>query len=263
MRVILQCSRPLGAILRLFPIAAHLHKQKHEVFLECPESAASILRLVDYLKWWDAKGLRTEADLRIRAELWPMQIFPRMLQAYRTENPPRRHLDFLGALHPEELKGMKREVVLSHVPEIGPILKKYGLPSVFDLACPAPSIEPNAPVDFGIFESWLCDTLRLQGPCYYLAGEGWRPNRLHVCVSDLSELAALIRHARTFSSVTAGPAVLASARVGSEPLREEWNFVVPTAPRDRFQDDISSKGQVRWEVNAGAPVPSIIPLKKG
>lgn len=258
MRYLLECNRPLGGILRLFPFAQHLARAKHEVFIRCPEEYRSLFGLIDYAHWIAPAAVPTGGPVREIS----MQIFPGLLQRYRTENPPRRYADFLAALEPELFRGVRREIILTSVPPIGPILAKYGLPAQFDLVCPAPSIEPNAPIDFGTFESWLCDGLRLPGPCYYLAGQGWRPNRLHVCVHDLAELAALIRHARNFASVTAGPALLAAARLGAEPLRESWHYVVPTAPRDRFQDDILAKGQVRWEVNAGAPVPSIIPLRK-
>jgi hypothetical protein len=94
-----------------------------------------------------------------------------------------------------------------------------------------------------------------------LAGQGWRPNRLHVCVDDLSELAALIAGAKIFASVSAGPAVIASGLIDGRPLRGQWDYVAPLNPRERFQDDIQGKNQVRWEMSLAGSAPLIIPLR--
>lgn len=262
MRIRLIARRPLGAIVRAFPFAAHLAKAGHEVFIECPKEASGLLKLVDYAQWHDPASAWAPAPGG-EPDTFVMQILGPDLHRYRSENPPKRWSEFLEAQAPKLFKGMKREIVFTHLPELAPVLAKYGLPAQFDLACPVPSIETGTPVHFGVFESWLGSTLKMEpGKCFLLAGQGWRPNRNFVCVQDLAELATLIRAARTFATVNAMPAAIASARFNGKPLRESWHHVSQVSPRERYQDDILTKEQTRWEVNYSGSVPQIALQRK-
>ena len=261
---VIRCMRKLGGILRAFPFAAHLAKMGRQVFIECADGAKSVLSLASYVAWKDpALGFSTEDQTAILPELFDLQIFPGRVHAYRTHNPPMRYAEFLESLYPQVFKGMRRDVVFDRLPAIRPILEKYRLPADYDLACPIGSIESESPIFFGLFEDWLANRLKLRtGKCYYLAGQGWRPNRLHVCVTDLAEIAALVRHAMNFATINAAPAVMASALFEGERLRKSWHHVSPIPPRERYQDDILAKEQTRWEVNLGALCPYISQQKK-
>lgn len=183
--------------------------------------------------------------------VYPLAIWPNRAHEYRTENPPRRWLDFVTAPFGDDFKGAKREVIFTKIPALEEVRAKYRLPPVFSVACAAGFPQSvTHPVPFDLFEIWLFSTARKNVPVYYLVPPEWRPNRNHICVTDLAELATLIRGAQEFFTVNSGPAVIAGARLEKTPLRESWHHISPRVPRERFQDDSFHKGQVRWEVSA-------------
>ena len=117
----------------------------------------------------------------------------------------------------------------------------------------------SLPIDFYIFENWLHNVVKPRGAVFYLAPPGFPMNRRSVCVQDLAELATLIHNAIDFASICSAPAVIASAKIGKKPLRESWAYVSPIHPREREQDDITAKEQVRYRVELNAAVPRIVP----
>ena len=267
MKIILQYRMRLGDIVRIFPLAAHLAKKKHEVFIECLPKYQSILNLIDYAKWKDpAQPLKDLDGKPLFDVLYPLQIWPELANQYRTENPARTFFDFVIEQHGADFKGAKRQINFDRLPALEPILLRYGIPREYSLACPVGFTEMmkgdrvcSIPIDFYIFEDWFHNRVRPRGGVFYLTPPGFVPNRRHVCVADLAELATLIRHAQDFASICSAPAVIASAWSEGKPLRESWHYVSPIHPRERAQDDITAKGQIRWQVELNAAVPRIVP----
>lgn len=269
MKIILQYHMRIGDIVRIFPLAAHLAKQKHEVFIECLPRYASILNLIDYAKWKDpAAPVKDPEGKPLYDALYPLQIWPHHSHKFRTENPALKWLDFIIKLHGADFAGVKREIVLDKLPPLEPILLRYGIPREYSLACPVGRTEMllgdrvcTIPIDFYIFENWLHNVVKPRGAVFYLTPPGFQPNRRYVCVQDLAELATLILHAIDFASICSAPAVLATARFEKKPLRETWHYISPVHPRERAQDDIVAKEQIRWEVQLNAAVPQIVRQK--
>jgi hypothetical protein len=269
MKIVLQYRVRLGDIVRILPFAAHLAKQKHEVFIECLPKYASLFNLVDYVKWKDpAAPVKDEKGKPLFDAIYPLAIWPHHAHEYRTETPARKFLDYVSDLHGDDFKGAKREIVFDHLPPIEPILAKYGLPAGFSIACPVGCTEMmlgdrvcSVPIDFYIFENWLNNSVRPRGNVFYVTPPGFEPNRRYVCVKDLAELASLIHHAIDFASICSAPAAIATARFKGKPLRAAWHYISPAHPRERLQDDITAKEAVRWEVQLNAAVPAIVPQK--
>lgn len=179
--------------------------------------------------------------------VYTLQIHPVRYHLYRTQEPPKRMLDFILEPFGDDFRGMNREIVFSRIPPIEDVLRKYNLPDEFSLACPCGSAQ-SSPPGFDLFEGWISSIARTDRRLYYLTPRGFRPNRLWVCVEDLAELATLIRHATEFFTLNAAPAVIACARFEKKPLRKSWHHLSPRIPRERFQDDMHAKEQTRWEI---------------
>jgi hypothetical protein len=272
MKIILQYHLRLGDIIRLFPLARHLAgqgKTTNEVFIECDPKYHSIFGLVDYVKPKHPQApLKDAAGKPLYDALYPLQIWPAKAQVYRSKSPPLRFLDFVTSGYPEDFRGLRREIVFDRLPPIEPILAKYKIPAEYSIACPAGFCENirgdyglSRPIDFYIFESWLNYTIKPRGAVFFLSPLASGMNRRFVHVSDLSELASLIRHALDFATILSAPAVIASARFEKKPLREKWHYVSPIDPTSRALDDIGTKEQTRWEVELNAATPRIVPQK--
>lgn len=270
MKILLQYRVRLGDIVRIFPLALHLAKQKHEVFIECLPKYASVFKLITYAKFKDPSDPVADPKGKpLFDAVYNLQIWPQRSHLYRTENPARRFLDFVIEQHGDDFKGIKREIVFNTLPPLEPILLKYAIPADFSLACPVGFTEMmlgdrvcSVPIDFFIFENWLQSTLKPRGNVFYLTPPGFRPNRRYVCVEDLAELATLIHHALDFASICSAPAVIASATFEGKPLRKAWAYVSPVHQRERAQDDITAKEQTRFFVELNAATPRIVPQKK-
>lgn len=267
MKIILQYHIRLGDIVRIFPLAAHLAKRKHEVFIECLPKYASILGLIDYAKWKDpAQPVKDLEGKPLYDVLYPLQIWPNLANQYRTETPPKKFLDFVIEQHGRDFRGLKQQITFDTLPPLEPILLRYGIPRDYSLACPVGFTEMmkgdrvcSLPIDFYIFEDWFHNQVKPRGGVFYLTPPGFVPNRRHVCVKELPELATLIRHALDFATICSAPAAIASAWFDKKPLRDSWHYISPVHPRERAQDDIAAKEQVRWQVELNAATPRIVP----
>ncbi len=267
MKIVLQYHLRLGDIIRLFPLARHLHGKGNQVFIECAEKYRSILGLIDYAEWKDpALPLKDKKGAKLYDVLYPLQIWPNRAHHYRNvPQPGPKFLDFLTAPYADDFKGLARGIAFTSLPPIEPILTKYNLPPDFSLACPTNFCENisgdyglSRPIDFYIFESWLHSWVKPRGNVFYLHPLKSGMNRRFIHVDNLAELATLIRHAIDFATILSAPAVIASARFDKKPLRDHWHYVSPIDPTSRVQDDISTKEQVRWEVDLNQAVPRIV-----
>ena len=261
MKIVLQYRLRLGDIIRLFPVARHLANKGHTVFIECAEKYRSILALADYVQWKDpALPLKDKAGAKLFDQLYPMQIWPGRSHLYRGNGCDLKWLDFVTSPYADDFKGMARSINFTSLPPLPEILTKYNLPPDYSLACPTGFCENvsgdyglSRPIDFHVFENWLINWVKPRGNVFYLAPLKSGMNRRFIHVTDLAELASLIRGAIDFATILSAPAVIASARFDKKPLRDSWHYVSPIDPISRKLDDISTKEQVRWEVSLNNP----------
>lgn len=270
MKIVLQYRLRLGDIIRLFPIAKHLAATKgNEIFIECAEKYRSIFGLVDYVKWKDpAAPLKDEKGNHLFDALYPLQIWPHRAHLYRQQKAGPKWLDFVTSPFPADFKGMQRSIEFTKLPALADVLTKYNMPADYSLACPAGFCENVSgdfgllcPIDFYIFELWWIHNVKPRGNVFYLAPLKSGMNRRFVYVTDLADLATLIRGAIDFASILSAPAVIASARFEKRPLRDDWHYVSPIDPISRAQDDIATKEQTRWEVDLNHATPRIVRQK--
>lgn len=266
MKILLKYHARLSEIIRIFPIAERLAKQKHSVFIETDSAFSSILGLIDYAQPWPKNKAPAEGEIDAIHDL---QINPRRSHQYRTENPPKKFLDFLAAEHPAIAKGVSRDINFTTIPDIEATRQKYRLPKEYSLACPVPfsfavqrGFSNLIPIEFHTFESWLHGTIKPRGDVHYLIPQGFRPNRKYLAPTDLADLAPLIAGALDFATINCAATVIASARVGAKKLREKWHHVSPAEQRERAQDDLATKEQTRWELAFDIP-PRIKPQRVG
>lgn len=259
MKILIKYRQRLSEIIRILPIAQHLANQKHEVFIETHPAFQSILRLVDYAKYAEESAGGWDLIL-------PLAISPAHSHEYRTRNPAPKFFEFVTGLFPKDLKGVSTQIRFTQMPGLEEMRVKYRLPAQFSIACPLPfsfaysrGFGDLAPIELFVFENWL-QQIKPRGETYYLLPEGFHPNRRHITVTDLAEAATLIHHAADFASICCAGAAIAAALIGKKKIREEWHYVVPQHTREREQDDIFSKDQVRWAVSQAGSAPVITRL---
>ena len=71
MRTIIRYHERLGDVLRILPLAKHLSERGEEVFIECKDQYADILKCETYCKHWKIRTEYDESDKIIDRQIWP------------------------------------------------------------------------------------------------------------------------------------------------------------------------------------------------
>lgn len=72
MKILIQYHERLGDIIRMLPLAKHLHDNGDEVFIECKDQYADILRCVTYAKHKKIEDQYDGFDKIFNRQIWPL-----------------------------------------------------------------------------------------------------------------------------------------------------------------------------------------------
>lgn len=210
MRILIQYHERLGDVIRLLPLAKHLHDKGDEVFIECKDQYADILKCVTYARHKKIEDQYDGFDRIFNRQVWPL-----LYDEYRQSGKWWEDFVF-GELAPE---AVGERIVFDS------IIQGEDL-GVFDLVAP-----------FGISQIVRHDPIKVIVKAVKLYGKddlavlcppefkisGIR----NITAGSVSELPWIIGSSRRFLGINSSPSLIASA------LKEEYDLI-PTGNR---QDD--------------------------
>jgi UDP:flavonoid glycosyltransferase YjiC (YdhE family) len=210
MKVLIQYHQRLGDVLRMLPLAKLFADRGDEVFFECKNEYADILKCTTYVKHKKIDDAYEKFDYVFNREVWPL-----LYEEYRRSD--KRWEEFVfGKDFPE---AVDQRVVLDNIliaPDLG----------VYDLVAP-----------FGISQMVRHDPMEVIKKAVQMYG---KDNLIVLCPNELdinglraiscrsvAHMPHLIQKARNFLGINSSPAIVASA------VRESYDLI-PTGVR---QDD--------------------------
>jgi len=209
-KVLIQYHQRLGDILRMLPLAKLFADRGDEVFFECKDEYADILKCTTYVKHKKINDAYEKFDYVFNREVWPL-----LYEEYRASD--RRWEEFVfGGEFPEAID---KRIVLDNIwmaPDLG----------VYDLVAP-----------FGISQMVRRDPLMVVKKAIEMYGKDnlvvLCPNELDInglkaiSCSSVAYMPFLIQKSRNFLGINSSPAIIASA------VRESYDLV----PTGVYQDD--------------------------
>lgn len=194
MKILIQYHERLGDVIRLLPLAKHLSDKGNEVFIECKDQYADILKCVTY-----AKHKRIEDQYEGFDHIFNRQVWPLLYDEYRQSG--KWWEDFVYGEYAPEAVGER--VVFDSIIE-GENL------GTFDLVAP-----------FGISQIVRHDPMKVVVKAVKLYGKEdlavlcppeYSINGLRtITAKSVSELPWIIKSSRNFLGINSSPAVIASA----------------------------------------------------
>lgn len=210
MRTIIRYHERLGDVLRLLPLAKHLPERGEEVFIECKDQYADILKCVTYCKHWKIGTEYAESDKIIDRQIWPTRY-----EEWRKSGKWWEDFVF-GEIAPE---AVGRGIILDNQ-IIGQDLGDYSLVAPFGIS----QVVKHDPIEVirKAVKMYGHENLVVLCPPEIEVG-GLR------CVScaSLSFMPHLIACADNFLGINSAPALIASA------VREKYDLI----PTGISQDD--------------------------
>jgi hypothetical protein len=209
-RTIIRYHERLGDVLRLLPLARHLSEGGDEVFIECKDQYADILRCVTYCRHWRVGTDYAESDKIIDRQIWPERY-----EEWRKSGKWWEDFVF-GEIAPE---AVGQRIVLDNQ-VLGSGLGDYSLVAPFGIS----QVVRHEPIEV------IRKAVKLYGAGNLIV---LCPPELEVgglrCVSckNLSFMPHLIACADNFLGINSAPALIASA------VREKYDLI----PTGIYQDD--------------------------
>lgn len=210
MKVLIQYHQRLGDVVRMLPVAKLLADRGDDVYFECKDEYADILKCTTYVKHKKIDAPYEKFDFIFNREVWPL-----LYDEYRASGQRWEQFVF-GQQYPE---AVDERIVFDNIwmaPDLG----------VYDLVAP-----------FGISQIVRHDPMNVIKKAISMYG---KDNLVVLCPPelDINGLTAiscssvvympfLIQNARNFLGINSSPAVMASA------VRESYDLI----PTGNEQDD--------------------------
>jgi hypothetical protein len=210
MKICIQYHERLGDVLRILPWAKYLHERGHEVFIECMDQYADILRCVTYAKHKKIGATAERFDIIYNRQVWPV-----LHAEYRKSRKSWEDFVF-GESAPE---AVGKRIVLDSVPE-GPDLGSYSIVAPFGFS----QIVKHDPVKV-IHRA--ADMYGVEGLIVLRPPEVEVGRARSITCEKIYHMAHIIAKAKHFLGINSSPALIASA------VRESYHLI-PTGDR---QDD--------------------------
>lgn len=222
MKIRIVYHQRLGDVIRVFPMARHLAKEGHEVFIECFKQYHGIFGAISYAKPIDpAEGELLRTDWTFDPQIWPARYD-------RFRGSGLSWEDFVYGLFPK-FAGMDRRIWFDRMEQTKG-LQHYGRLHGMALVCP-----------FGYSQArhWSFEQIHVAArrvckhPITFLVDEKQRESLLAhgipahdlLCV-ELADLPRVIAGAAEVFTVNSAPAIIAGA------VRSEFYHVLSGRPQD-------------------------------
>lgn len=210
MKILIQYHERLGDVLRILPLARYFTEKENDVYIECKDEYADILKCVTYAKHKRIDDRYDGFDKVINRQVWPL-----LYEEYRKSGKWWEDFVF-GELAPEAVG----ERILLDNPFLGPDLGDYNIVAPFGIS----QIIRHDPIEVirKAVKMYGSENLIVLCPPEITIG-GIRS----ISCGKLYYMPHLIANAGHFLGINSSPALIASA------VREKYDLI----PTGNKQDD--------------------------
>lgn len=210
MKILIQYHERLGDVLRILPLARHLAEKGNDVFIECKDQYADILKCVTY-----AKHKKIESQYDGFDKVFNRQVWPLLYDEYRKSGKWWEDFVF-GKDYPE---AVGERIVLDNCYD-GPDLGEYSLVAPFGIS----QVVRHDPIEVIRKAVKMYGSEKLIVLCPPEIEVGGIKS---VSCGKLYYMPSLIANADNFLGINSSPALVASA------VREQYDLI----PTGNKQDD--------------------------